>query len=214
MNNNKWIISDTHFNHEFMISSWIRPADYQQQIINNWKKVVEPEDTVYHLWDVIFSRVAELTEILNNLPWYKILIRGNHDKNTDEWYLSHWFDEVHNDYTITSWSKEKILLTHAPIFVWKDYSANICWHLHNFKWNNTFRHKECLMLNNKSRIYSAELENYRPINIINIQGLLHHSHSYIMNMWFNNIKFKYIKHNMFNFIKKKMNLIINIKKNV
>jgi calcineurin-like phosphoesterase family protein len=44
-----WIISDTHFNHNRIIELEERPEDYQELIINNWKKLVKNEDTIIHL---------------------------------------------------------------------------------------------------------------------------------------------------------------------
>lgn len=176
-----YIISDTHFNHQFMIDKKIRPEYYDRIIIENWKRKVRSIDTIIHLWDVIFSRPSELTTIMKDLPWYKILILGNHDRNSVNWYLSHWFNEVHSEYFIYLSNKKRIHLTHKPIKTELDY--NICGHLHDYENNNTFRHKECLNLSSKSRIYSAEIENYMPILLDNILSAKHHSHLYIMKQW-------------------------------
>lgn len=212
-----WIISDTHFNHQFMIDKKIRPKSYQKKIIDNWKKYISSNDIVIHLWDVIFSRPSELTEILNNLPWYKILVKWNHDKNSDNWYFKKGFNEVHEEYFLYIPIKniiKKVHCTHSPIRTKAHY--NLSWHLHNFKWNNTFRHKECLYLNNKSRIYSCELENYKPRLISYMISIYHDSHIYIMEKWCWNIKFSYIlfliKKHMNKILKYFIDLIKSIKK--
>lgn len=179
-----WIISDTHFNHQFMIDKWIRPEDYQQQLIDNWKVRVKDWDIVYHLGDVIFSRPSELWWILNELPGYKVLIRGNHDKNKPNWYLSQGFDEVHEEYFLTlDYPLRKIHLTHKPVLT--DADINISWHLHDYKNNNTFWHhkEDAINLNEKSRIYSCELDLYRPTEIKTIVSKSHQSHIHIMKYW-------------------------------
>lgn len=182
-NNNKkiWIISDTHFNHKFMVDKWIRPDNYQELIINNWRKYVGIYDTVIHLWDVIFSRPSELWGILDSLPGYKILVKGNHDKNADNWYMSQGFNEVHLNYLITLWIDKVIECTHKPIKTTHD--INLSWHLHNYKGNNTFRHKEAINLTNKSRVYSAELEDYHPVLLEYIISEQHESAVYIRERW-------------------------------
>lgn len=176
-----WIISDTHFNHQFMINKWIRPDSYQWILLMQWHKYVGRNDTIIHLWDVIFSRPSELWWILNKLPGYKILVKGNHDKNKDNWYLSQWFHEVHEEYFMTFNWDDIIHLTHKPIIT--KHAINVSWHLHNYKWNNTFRHPECLNLNYKSRVYSCELENYKPILLIEIIKDTHQSAQYIKKKW-------------------------------
>src|SRR4051794_5722547 len=89
-----WIITDTHFNHDRMIELCGRPANFRDLIIENWKAMVGPEDMVFHLGDVIFSRAAEISGIMAGLPGRKILVRGNHDMERTQWYLKRGFDFV------------------------------------------------------------------------------------------------------------------------
>ena len=49
-----YVISDTHFLHDNTIKYCNRPEDYNERIIENWRKVVSDEDTVIHLGDVRF----------------------------------------------------------------------------------------------------------------------------------------------------------------
>lgn len=176
----QWIISDTHFNHSFMVDKWIRPDNYQELIINNWKKVIKENDIVYHLWDVIFSRASELRAILKDLPGYKILIMGNHDKNKPSWYLSQWFDEVHEEIFIVDAGYYRILLTHKPTSIDNSSIINVCWHTHDYRKNWIFRHFSSLNnINSKTRIYSAEVENYYPIRLYTIIERDHKSARFI-----------------------------------
>ena len=46
--NNIWIISDTHFEHDNIKKLCYRPADYNEQIIADWREKVKPTDVVLH----------------------------------------------------------------------------------------------------------------------------------------------------------------------
>lgn len=173
---NIFVISDTHFNHWFMIESWLRGKEYQSKIINKWKEVVWVNDTIIHLWDVIFDRPSELTEILKDLPGYKIHVRGNHDKNTCKWYMEHWFNESHDEYYLYH-SKWIVHCTHKPTLT--NAQFNLCWHLHWYTNNKSFRKKEKLLLTTKSRVISLEEQWYAPQNINDVLSDKHHSAIFI-----------------------------------
>lgn len=183
--NKVWVISDTHFNHQFMIDKWIRPNNYAERIINNWKMRVSESDIIIHLWDVIFNEPSQLSEILGKLPWHKILVKGNHDHKKDKRYLDHWFNEVHEEYILTLPNRKRVLCTHKPTTTTLDY--NVCWHLHNYK-EDLYRHNEAKYLWLKSRVYSCELEEYRPIPIDTIVSDMHQSHIFIKENWNLNMK--------------------------
>lgn len=122
-----WLIADTHFNHLKLIDIGARPTDYEVRIKRNWARLVLPQDTIYHLGDVILSRASEMTQILADLPGRKILVKGNHDLNPDNWYLTRGFSFVaHGILTKGIW------LTHAPDTAWLPSGAtiNIHGHLH------------------------------------------------------------------------------------
>jgi calcineurin-like phosphoesterase family protein len=50
-----WLITDTHFYHDRIIELAHRPKNYHELIINNWKWLVNEDDTVIHLGDIYFS---------------------------------------------------------------------------------------------------------------------------------------------------------------
>lgn len=150
-----FIFSDTHFNHNFMVDSWIRPKNYNELIKKNWIKYINKEDTVIHLWDVIFARASELWDILNNLPWYKILVKWNHDRQPNNWYLTKWFNFVCDKIELEV-SDKKLYLSHKPLDL-KEWEYNIHWHLHE----NTHRDDE-FNLTDRHFLYSCELNKYKP----------------------------------------------------
>jgi calcineurin-like phosphoesterase family protein len=89
-----WLVTDTHFNHQRMLKEQWRPADYQDRILKNWRRLVQPDDTVIHLGDVIIGQNGKLGEIVYSLPGIKVLVRGNHDQESDAWYRNRGFTWV------------------------------------------------------------------------------------------------------------------------
>lgn len=160
-----FIISDTHFNHDIIKDpsfEW-RPDNYNELIIKNWKKIVWPEDTIIHLWDVIFSRASELHDILAQLPWTKILVKGNHDMNRNSWYLSKWFNFVCDKIELRV-NHKNVILTHIPIKL-EEWQYNIHWHLHSRKHRDQEFEK---IQTDRHILYSCELEKYKPILLENM----------------------------------------------
>lgn len=109
--------SDTHFSHANIIRFCNRPFNDVEQmnetLITNWNRVVQPEDTVFHLGDFCFGGSAEWTKILNRLSGKIYLILGNHDrKNIRQGYMSR-FEEVAMQMHIEI-GKQSIYLNHYP----------------------------------------------------------------------------------------------------
>lgn len=81
-----FITSDTHFGHdrEFLYGprgfKSVQEAD--AEIIRRWNEVVGPEDTVYHLGDVMLNDNENGMNCLRQLNGHIKLIRGNHDTNS------------------------------------------------------------------------------------------------------------------------------------
>lgn len=79
-----WVISDTHFGHDKIITYDKRPfktgKEMDEAMIKNWNSVVKPNDTIYHLGDFAFHTEDAVCNILERLNGNKILILGNHDK--------------------------------------------------------------------------------------------------------------------------------------
>lgn len=122
-----WIITDTHFNHKAMVLKGWRPADYEARIVKNWTNLVQDNDTVIHLGDVILGRNGDLKDILEALPGRKVLVRGNHDHESNDWYIRSGFQ----------WACQGLLyggvwFTHAPQTTLPDGALlNVHGHLHD-----------------------------------------------------------------------------------
>ena len=114
---NIWVISDTHFQHENIVSKFEprRPFydifHHDQALIDNWNAVVKPGDKVYHLGDVFFGDKEAFKRLWPRLNGKKRLVVGNHD---DVKFLSSggFFEKI------MLWRIFKeygLLLTHVPV---------------------------------------------------------------------------------------------------
>ena len=129
-----YYISDLHLGHENVIKYDPRPfqnlEEMHQTIVRNWNSVVTPEDDVYILGDFAFKNKSGL-EIISQLVGRKYLIKGNHDKPTEE--LTAYFEWV-KDYAVISDCNSKVALCHYPIAHWNHQyrnSVHLYGHVHN-----------------------------------------------------------------------------------
>lgn len=126
---NLFVVSDTHFGHENIISYCNRPfADAQEMdeaMISRWNAVVKPSDHVYHLGDVAMRR-DRLKAVMPRLAGHLRLVRGNHDIFKTKDYLE-FFDEIYGIRVI-----DNLLMTHIPVHPDSlgRFSANIHGHVH------------------------------------------------------------------------------------
>jgi len=135
---NRFLISDTHFGHA---STWekftledgspLRPftstEEMDEAMVDNWNKTVRPQDTVYHLGDVVIAR--RHLETVKRLNGRKILIRGNHDIYKDKDYYGAGFEQIHGVRVFV----DQFILSHIPLHpdcVGERFKRNVHGHLH------------------------------------------------------------------------------------
>jgi len=152
-NNNIYLISDTHFNHKNIAKYCNRPENFNELIWENLGKL-KKGDLLIHLGDICFGKDLEVHERLAKYPFHKILIKGNHDKKTNTWYLNHGWDSVHKDFMMYI-RKQVIIFTHAPVELESPITLNIHGHLHQ-----SFEFVEP-----GHKLFSLEANNYNPINL-------------------------------------------------
>jgi calcineurin-like phosphoesterase family protein len=91
MANNIWFISDTHFQHQNILTftndkgERIRPKfeyshEMDEYMIQKWNETVQPGDKIYHLGDFSFGNALIAERIIKRLHGKKRLVVGNHDK--------------------------------------------------------------------------------------------------------------------------------------
>lgn len=115
---NIFLISDTHFFHHNILTfkkddgSPLRPfstlEEMHEVLVENWNKLVKPNDKIYHLGDTAFKNGSSL-KIFDQLNGDKVLIKGNHDNLKPQQYLQY-FRDIRAYHVL-----DKILLAHIPI---------------------------------------------------------------------------------------------------
>ena len=94
---------------------------------NNVGRDMSPADLWLFLGDLCDPKVANretIRRILETIPARKVLVRGNHDTEDDQWYLDLGFDQVTDGVVI-----HNMLFTHRPEPVPKDW-INVHGHIH------------------------------------------------------------------------------------
>jgi calcineurin-like phosphoesterase family protein len=128
-----WIISDTHFRHKNIIKYCNRPMSHDNLMADNWHNLVKEDDDVLHLGDLmVWWSSLEQTEammIANALPGRKRMLRGNHDKLTDEEFLVLTGFEVIPEFTQT-FGQTKVRFSHYPQRE-GNWHLNVHGHIHN-----------------------------------------------------------------------------------
>ena len=97
-----FFISDTHFGHRNIIDFCHRPfgsvTEMDEALVENWNKLVTPQDHIYHLGDVTMDRSsahkAAFSRLVSRLNGHKRLIMGNHDHFPVRVYLDAGFEKV------------------------------------------------------------------------------------------------------------------------
>lgn len=155
---NYWIITDTHFGHDKMSEYCGRPKNFENIIFKHLQNCIKDDDVLIHLGDICIYNDEEWHKIfcgVANCKWW--LIRGNHDKKTLGWYLSHGWDFVADEITLQIFGK-RVALSHKPITIHDNFDLNIHGHHHN-----TGHHPED-QVTDKHRLVFLE-HSYMPINL-------------------------------------------------
>gem|GEM_PF-1308717 len=148
------IITDTHFGHKDLATKLkVRPDDFQERIINAWRLVVAEDDLVIHLGDVMVGKPTDWLSGIPDLPGRKVLIKGNHDKKSAQWYMNNGFEFYCETF---SWQMfgYQLLFSHEPVFS-GNFDLNIHGHLHGAAHRDYPKSERHLLL-------SLEDSGYRP----------------------------------------------------
>ena len=135
---NRFVISDTHFGHTNIWAKFKGPdgkptrpftsnEEMDETMIERWNAKVQPQDTVYHLGDVVINK--KYLHLVERLNGRKILIRGNHDIFGDDDYYNVGFEQIHGVRVFV----DKFILSHIPLHpdcVTERFKVNVHGHLH------------------------------------------------------------------------------------
>lgn len=135
----RYIISDNHFGHNriilygersFKFVEGAKPEEMDKYMVKQWNSVVKNKnDIVYHLGDfVLYYKKEEAKKLVSSLRGRKILIMGNHDDKSRQWYLDVGFEQVCKFSIILDGF---YMLSHKPMYVNKHMPyVNIHGHIH------------------------------------------------------------------------------------
>lgn len=139
-------------------------------IIRNIKNTIKDGDLLIFLGDICdgeYEDKATLSMILNALPGTKIMIRGNNDLFSDQWYVDNGFK-----YIVPKFVYEDILFSHRPQD--NNYKINIHGHMHNEAGNKTYLASEISHYNNQvDAAYFGAREKPIPMDVV-IKGYQHY----------------------------------------
>ena len=178
---NRFVISDTHFGHT---NSWekfkladgspLRPftstEEMDETMIERWNAKVKPQDTVYHLGDVVINQKS--LHLVSRLNGRKILIRGNHDIFKDDQYREVGFEQIHG---VRVW-RDKFIMSHIPLHpdcVTDRFRVCIHGHLHA---NEVMREQDGGMgatyteIDYRYLCVSVEHTNYEPLHFDEVEA--------------------------------------------
>ena len=136
----RWLITDTHFGHHKIIELCGRPVNYEDRLLKGLMAIPEG-DTLFHLGDVCLGNDGDLhNTFITPIPCTKVLIRGNHDRKSDSWYIDHGWDVVLKS-AVVRVGGHQVFLSHQPLpeqYLWipqneskLNYTFNIHGHFHN-----------------------------------------------------------------------------------
>lgn len=100
-------------------------------LVQNWNKIVQPEDTVYHLGDFAFGTIGNVTHFRSQLNGNIHLVRGNHDKSLGRLEKIFGVGKVHNELSFMGPDDKWLWLTHKPRSQGApSFEQPLGWHLH------------------------------------------------------------------------------------
>lgn len=160
--------SDLHFGHNNIIKYSNRPfssvGDMNEGLIRNWNAVVKPDDTVWYLGDLSFSKYNETKNILRRLNGRKHLIMGNHDgdieRNWDDLLDNNLVDSIQH-YKELKAGGQLFILFHFGQRVWnKSHHGSI--HLYGHSHGSLPPHGKSVDVGVDCKEITSE---YRPVSL-------------------------------------------------
>ncbi len=157
-----WLTTDTHFGHTKLVELCGRPENFTERIFNGFYFSLQAGDILIHLGDFCIGEDTgyHAQFELNTLGVTRWLVRGNHDRKSNSWYLNHGWHWVGESMELNMFDK-KILFTHRP----NDFPSpdpkviNIHGHLHN----SAHRDTETKPIPNYHHLLALEYTNYQPV---------------------------------------------------
>ena len=154
-----FIISDTHFNHANIIKYCNRPfkdtKEMYEAMIKNWNETVSNNDIVIHLGDFGLSNKEYIASIIKRLNGKKILIMGNHDNWSEQFYREAGFHTVSRFPIVYD---NRYVCSHAPLQMFQNVPFfNAYGHVHDDPVYQIYQNTQ------NAACYCVERIGYRPV---------------------------------------------------
>lgn len=161
---NIYLTTDTHFNHKDKMKEYCnRPDNYEHKIQTAFKGLTN-RNLLIHLGDVCIGNDLNVhRKYIEPLECKAILVRGNHDRKSNQWYMTHGWDFVCTYFSIGR-AKKNILFSHTPMAWDGYYNMNIHGHFHNAnhrRWEDEFKKVK----NAGQHLLALEYNNYQLFNL-------------------------------------------------
>lgn len=162
VNDQLWIISDTHFGHKNIVKYQKRPETHETIMLSEWIRRVRDTDQILHMGDVFLGRRGDWAAIISRMPGEKFLIKGNHDKAA-----RHLYDQA--GFTIIApFCCRRYAFTHRPISKQFPAPKEWVWHtnIHGHTHSGLHRVDEGTPLEGKTYInVSADVTDLAPLQL-------------------------------------------------
>lgn len=141
-----------------------------EAIINNWNKVIGPEDIIFCLGDIALGGSGAWNTLIPQLNGKIHLVLGNHDcRNWRESYRN-LFESVSEQLTVEI-DKKTFILTHFPLLCYHGTWGtemnviNLIGHVHTLKANNNGKDFERLQYLFPTQYdVGVDFNDYRPVS--------------------------------------------------
>ena len=172
-------ISDTHFGHENIVRhdsnnggrKFASIEEHDNLIIENWNKVVTPQDNVYILGDFSWLYARETEEIIKKLNGAKFLIKGNHDRWAKDGACKKLFQGIYDIKQIEDNGKQ-LILCHFPIMMYTGQHRGV-YHLYGHTHNSLEEADYQEFINElDKRISVRDGDRYRSLHAYNVGCML------------------------------------------
>lgn len=149
--------------------------EMDETMVERWNAVVRPQDTVYHLGDVVINKKS--LHHVKRLNGKKRLVRGNHDIFKDAEYREVGFESLYGVRVFV----DQFILSHIPLHpdcVTERFRVNVHGHLHanelmqeyDTGMGSTFHRDMAMRPDPRYLCVSVEHTDYRPLSFDEVEA--------------------------------------------
>lgn len=157
-----WLMTDFHLGHaDKMVKYCNRPSNYESLIFDSLSRINE-KDCLIFLGDYCIGKDEYWHHShIQKFQFKKILVKGNHDKKSYNWYLNHGWDFACESFELHIFGK-RILFSHIPV-IDIGYDLNIHGHFHNSEHRS--HEPELLAIANEKHHLIMMEHGYKPFDL-------------------------------------------------